>query len=164
MGMRGIVGVRLALLGLLWTSPALRAQVVAEQGAAPQDDFHSPMVLTLPVRDLSMVPVNTMFKVEGVGAYWVDDAQIRSLAIRRDRDSHKVKVFGVEGSIFVRDSSDREIVIKLELLDESGAVRAVWTTPRFDAEERKISPFRMKGSIPTGSKPTRIRLTVTVYS
>jgi hypothetical protein len=153
----------LCVVGFIVVAPAM-AQVVAEQGAAPASEFHSPMVLTVPIRNLKNVPMNSLFKVDGVSDYWVDGVQLRSLVIRRERDSRTDMRLAVEGWAFVRSSFDREVVVRFELLDETGAALATWTSRRFDAEERKLSPFRLKGSIPIGSRPTHVRLTVTVHS
>lgn len=149
-----------AFLSLATPEFAALAQVVAEQGAPPAD-FHSPMILTVRFRDLSSVVPNSRFDI-GFGDYWVDDVQLRRLTVRRSPDRKGLIQLAFEGSVYVRQSHDREVVAKFELLAD-GATIATWSTDRFDAEERKTSAFRFAGTLPADSTPNQMRATITVY-
>ena len=55
------------LLYLLFVGPAVQAQVVARQGdpqESPLQEFKSPMILDLPLKDFPVLPETTPFKAE----------------------------------------------------------------------------------------------------
>jgi hypothetical protein len=163
-----------ALLAL--TAALLGAQVVARQGdpaKPPLQEFKSPMVLDLPLKDFHDLPAGTGRDFTEVRKFYCEDVGLSRLLVspRKESRRHKPAVvhLDIRGSLSVRPSYDRLATLRFDLIN--GEVRfATAQMPRIDAEEGKTQTFSTSLSLDeeeyerfftTGDNP-RLQITVTV--
>lgn len=122
------------------------AQVVAKQGAPrfdPAKIFRSPMILEFEAPRLQTVAPQNTWRVTEIGEYRCEDVWISYLNVRRaDRGKKAERRFEISGSVFVAESFDRFVTIRLEVLDGEKVIGAV-TKNKLDAEERKVTAFEV---------------------
>ena len=167
----------LLVLVPLLTSPVLStAQVVARQGApaeASPQDFQSPMVLDLPIKDFQyLAPGNGKDFME-VRKYYCEDLVLSQLVVTKQRGSHRGKPpglkLGIRGSISVRPSYDRLATLRFDLVkgEKHFATAQIF---RINAEEGKTQSFSTSllleaeelDRLFAEGEPAFLRVTVTV--
>lgn len=164
----------LALFTLVAAS--LGAQVVARQGdpsESPFQEFKSPMVLELPVKDFPELPAGSGRDFKEVRRFYCEDVVLSQLVITPKRETRRGKPAAVRldirGSVSVRPSFDRLATLRFDLIN--GEERFASTqVPRINAEEGKTRTFSASLSLDeeeyerffsTGENP-RLQITVTV--
>jgi hypothetical protein len=166
-----------AILFCLAVSPVLLdAQVVARQGSpaeSPLQDFKSPMVLDLPLRDFKALPFGSGKDFKEVRKYYCEDLVLSQLMLVKKEDSHRGKPPGVRieirGAASVRPSYDRRTTLRFDVLkgEERLATTQVF---HLSTEEGKTTPFRAELRLPSEElerlfaegEPPLLRITVTV--
>lgn len=128
-------------------SSALSAQVVARQGdpaESPLQEFKSPMVLELPLKDFQALADETGKDFKEVRKFYCEDLAISQLVVSKKEDSRRGKSpevrLDIRGSVWVRPSYDRLATIRFDVVngDERFATTQVF---QINAEEGKTRPF-----------------------
>lgn len=127
------------------------AQVVARQGTTSQnqpEEFTSPMVLELPLKDLVNLSFDTGRDFKEVSRFYCDDTSIKRLLLTKKRGSRKsgATVFDLKGSIGVRPSHDRLAALRFDLVNGEksfGSSRIAG----INAEEGKVRVFNSEISL-----------------
>lgn len=135
------------LLCLLFVGSAVQAQVVARQGEtqeSPLQDFKSPMILDLPLKDLPVLPFNSGKDFKEVRKYYCDDVVLSQLVVVKKKDSRRGQPPGVRmeirGTVSVRQSHDRLVTLRFDVV--KGEERfATAQVSHVNAEEGETTPF-----------------------
>ena len=147
----------LVLSSLLAFPTLLTAQVVARQGSpaeSPLQEFKSPMVLDLPIKDFKDLPPDTGRDFKEVRKYYCDDVVLSQLSVTKRDDSHRGKPpavkLDIRGSVSTRPSYDRLATLRFDIVKgeerfattqvfqinaEEGKTRTFATSLRLEAEE-----------------------------
>ncbi len=164
-----------ALLALLIVSASSSGQVVARQGdpsEASVQEFKSPMVLDLPLKDFRVIPSGTGKHFAEVRKYYCDDLMISELLVTKKTDAGRGDMhLLLEGSVTVRPSYDRRATLRFDVVkgEEKLATNQV---AGIKAGERKTRKFSAKLYLDAdqvarvfaaGADPL-LRVTVTVQS
>lgn len=146
------------LVALGVPAPWLAAQedkIVARQIEVEKEaiqEFDSPMLLEVPVPGLSKMSVNgTKSFGLGLKKFVCEDASLRSLIVRRRRDrkvsGERMANFEIEGTIHVRESYDRLVNLRFNLVEGGTTLRAA-ALNSIDAEEKKHTGFKLTLAVP----------------
>jgi hypothetical protein len=165
------------LLSLIITIPSfLSAQVVARQGApaeSPIQEFKSPMILDLPLKDFQALPFKAAKEFKEVQKYYCDDLVLSQLVVAKKEDSHRGKPPGmrleIRGFAFVRPSYDRLASFRFDVVKGEEKI-ATAQVLHFNAEEGRTSPFTSELRLTAedlerlfaAGEPPVLRVTVTV--
>src|SRR5262245_32615470 len=113
----------IAVLVLFVVSAGLQAQVVARQGdpsESPLQEFKSPMILDLPLKDFQVLPFGSGKDFKEVRKYYCEDLVLSQLMVMKKDDSHRGKPPGVKmeirGSASVRPSYDRMTTLRFDVV------------------------------------------------
>jgi len=113
----------LVLIALVLSPVPLTAQVVARQGSAadsPLEEFKSPMVLDLPLKNFREMPVGTGKDFKEVRKYYCEDLVLSQLLVDKREDSHRGKPSGLRldlhGAVWVRPSYDRLATLRFDVV------------------------------------------------
>lgn len=137
----------LVLIALALCPALLMAQVVARQGnpsEAPLQEFKSPMVLDLPIRNFKVMPPDTGKEFKEVRKYYCDDLVISQLLVTKRKDSQRGKPPGLQleihGAVSVRPSYDRLATLRFDVVkgEERFATNQVFN---INAEEGQTHSF-----------------------
>ncbi|MCB1058516.1 MAG: hypothetical protein KDD11_23680 [Acidobacteria bacterium] len=146
-------GLAIAVIALA-LAPSSLAQVTARQGEPTQreqTEFHSPMVLEVPLPDLTRLSLGQgMLISRELGRFVCDDANLNGslwVDLRKPRRGEEGKaVLEFRGSVHVRESYDRLVDLTFrvkgseEVLGE-GVVR------KLDVEEERTRPFTARVAV-----------------
>jgi hypothetical protein len=166
----------LVLFSLLASPVLLTAQIVARQGTpadSPLEEFKSPMVLDLPIKDFKDLAPDTGRDFKEVRKYYCDDVVLSQLMVTKRDDSHRGKPpavkLDIRGAVSTRPSYDRLAILRFDVVKgekrlataqvsqidaEEGRTRTFATSLRLEAEEFD----RLFGE----GEPPLLRVTVTV--
>ncbi|MEA2560115.1 MAG: hypothetical protein QOH06_1619 [Acidobacteriota bacterium] len=164
----------LAFLNL--AAASLGAQVVARQGdpaESPLQEFKSPMVLELPLKDFHDLPKGTGRDFKEVRRFYCEDVVLSQLVVSPKKETRRGKSpivrLDIRGALSVRPSFDRLATLRFDLIN--GEERFSTTqVPRINAEEGRTSTFSTSLSLEeeeyerfftTGDNP-RLQITVAV--
>lgn len=145
-------GVTFFLAAVCWASAAshLCAQVVARQGVAGAaqeiQSFVSPMVLEVPF-DFTTIVEDSARDLGGLRNFWCEDARLVTVQLVPRKLGAKRAQLHVTGYIEIRESFDRFAHLKVELSDGTSVV-ASSAAPKIDAEERRLTRFRVAFDLP----------------
>jgi hypothetical protein len=163
-----------ALLAL--TAALLGAQVVARQGdpaQPPLQEFKSPMVLELPLKDFRGLPEGTGREFKEVRKFYCEDVVLSQFLVSPRKETRRGKPtvvrLDIRGALSVRPSYDRLATLRFDLVN--GEERFATTqVPRINAEEGRTHTFSTSLSLDgeeyerfftTGDNP-RLQITLTV--
>lgn len=163
-------------LSLFLLPVLLAAQVVARQGdptEAPIQEFKSPMVLDLPLKDFHKTGVGTGKNFKEVRKYYCDDLSISELLVVKRKENPPGKPASMEleirGAVTVRPSYDRLATLRFDIVkgEERFATNQVYNV---NAEEGQthtfatILPIDAEGleRLFGPGEPPLLRVTVTV--
>lgn len=126
-------------------------QVDARQGDPKEErpnDFTSPMVLELPLPNLSELEDREAHRFgDGIKEYYCDDVAIHELRLKRDRRRPKrggARIFfDLRGKLYVRPSHDREVTLTLALVQGENSL-AETVIEDIEAEEKKYKSFKSR--------------------
>lgn len=124
------------------------ADVVARQGTNvdPRENrqhFESPMIVELPWASLRELPEGNSRGYGEFLRFWCEDARLVGVRATRDRRGRKGDQIDFSGGIQVEDSFDR--IARIEVSAAIGErVLARAEHARIDAEEEKVTPFRVR--------------------
>lgn len=138
------------LLALFLAGSAVQAQVVARQGdpqESPLQEFKSPMILDLPLKDLPALPFNAGKDFKEVRKYYCDDVVLSQLVLGKKKDSHRGQKDGIRleirGALSVRLSYDRLVTLRFDVV--KGEERfATAQVSHVNAEEGETAPFTVE--------------------
>lgn len=138
-----------SVVAFLFVAEAALSQVAARQGDPKEErpnDFTSPMILELPLPDLSALDEKHVERYrDEIRDYFCDDVSIRELRLQRRRAKgegpDKRVFFRVRGDLFVRPSRDRRVSLKLGVV-RGDATLAELEIENLDAEEKKRTGFK----------------------
>lgn len=128
-------------------SPAA-PDVVARQGTNvdPRQDrqrFESPMIVELPWSSIAQLPDGGSHGYAEFLRYWCEDARLVGVRATRYRRGRKEDRIEFNGAIQVEESYDRLARIEVTaVVGERVLARA--DHARIDAEEEKVTPFRVR--------------------
>ena len=137
----------LVLIALLLSPARLTAQVVARQGSAtnsPFQEFKSPMVLDLPLKNFREMPFGTGKDFKEVQKYYCEDLSISQLLVDKREDAQRGKPSGlrlnIHGAVSVRPSYDRLATLRFDVVkgEERFATNQVFNV---NAEEGQTHSF-----------------------
>jgi hypothetical protein len=166
-----------SLLAFLTLAAAsLGAQVVARQGdpaESPLQEFKSPMVLELPLKDFRDLPKGAGRDFKEVRRFYCEDVVLSQLVVSPKKETRRGKPpvvrLDIRGALSVRPSFDRLATLRFDLIN--GEERFSTTqVPRINAEEGKTQTFSASLSLAeeeyqrfftTGDNP-RLQITVVV--
>lgn len=162
------------LLALASCAYPLSGQVVARQGEQPVSDvqeFDSPMVLELPLKDFEQLPYGNGFNFKEVRRFYCDDVSISTLVLSKSRGPkrRRATMFDLKGSLSVRPSHDRLATLQFDLIN--GETRfGSWKLDHINAEEGKVKMFNISlllegddyARLFTPRESARLRVTMTV--
>jgi hypothetical protein len=167
------------VLFLLFVLPvALGGQVVARQGdpaESPLQEFKSPMILDLPLKDFKGIPWKAGKDFKEVGRFYCEDLVISRLGVAKREESHRGKPSGmrldIQGAVTVRPSYDRLATLRFDIV--KGEARLATTqVSHLNAEEGKtrsfsaeviLGPEDIERLFAAGADPL-LRITVTVQN
>lgn len=137
-----LLTVAVALLGSTGS-----AQVTARQGTSGLIRFDSPMILEMPLPDISRLPVGAVAALTSdIAKYRCDDVSLRFLSIRvRDRPrSGGTGTMTIEftGAVHVPPSQDRLVSIGF-VAKQAGTTLGSATVKKVDAEEDRVTNYRV---------------------
>jgi hypothetical protein len=166
-------GASILLLVLAFCASPVNGQVVARQGEQPVSElqeFDSPMILELPLKNFEQQPYGTG-RDFNVRRFYCDDVSISTLVVHKNRGPKKRRatVFEVKGSLSVRPSHDRLAALRFDLINGE-AHFGTWKLDRINAEEGKVKKFNISLLLEEGdysrlftpSELARLRITMTV--
>lgn len=139
---------------LATASPAC-PDVVARQGTNvdPKQDrqrFESPMLVELPWASLKDLPDGGSRGYADFLRYWCEDARLVGVRATRDRRGRKGDRVELSGGVEVEESFDR--IARIEVTAAVGEhVLARAEQARIDAEEEKVTPFRVRLELASGA-------------
>jgi hypothetical protein len=117
MRIRNLPGLPAFCLVVAVLMPAVDAQIVAK--GAETSEFHSPMVLTIPFKDITIVD-RTHWEFPDLRKYICDGVNIKSLEFKVEKmpatDSGKMGKLAVKGELHLRPGKDRNVDLQIELL------------------------------------------------
>jgi hypothetical protein len=171
-----VVGIFILIAGIS-QAERLTGQAVARQGEPEKPKvvdtiFSSPMVLDLPLTDLSTLPLKVPKKYTGIRNNICDDVSFTFLEVLKRSGPHTngvpATILEVHGALWVRPSYDRDVDLRFELVkDEAVLLREVLA--HLDAEEGKVLEFKQKLTLsPTltsalaEASPPELRITMYV--
>lgn len=145
------VAVTCILLSICFVAPRGNAQVEARQGDAKQvrpNDFTSPMVLELPLSDLSSLADGELVEYQNeIRDFFCDDVALRHFQIERQKtrgpDASTQVTFRVRGTLYVRPSHDREVALDITI-GKGEEVVAETRLTEIEAEEKKRKAFKQR--------------------
>jgi len=166
------------LLAVLVVPASSIGQVVARQGG-PSDnsieEFKSPMVLDLPLKDFQAIPSNAGKYFNELRKYYCDDLVISELLVSKKDETHRGKAAGmrldVQGAVTVRPSYDRLATLRFDIVKGEERLASA-EVAGIKAGERKTRKFSTKLTLDAdqlarlfaaGPDPL-LRITVTVQS
>jgi hypothetical protein len=123
------------------------AQVIAEHATTqPENEFDSPMKLTVPLPRLATMQPGVNTTVPDLSHYFCDDVHLVGISLSRlpDRSPKTVGTgrYELRGQVCTRRSHDREVDVRAEILD--GDALLGWVlVKKIDAEEKKCRDLRM---------------------
>ncbi len=132
----------LTMIGMATTT---LAQVVARQGPAVTHEFHSPMVLEVPLPNVTRYPIGALKALgSDIPNYRCDDVSLASLTIevkKRSQRKGNSLVLEVAGGVQVPSSHDR--LVDLTFIARKGdTVIGRASVVNLDAEEGRTTSFR----------------------
>lgn len=139
-------------LSILFAAPlTVTAQVEARQGDAKEErphDFTSPMVLELPLADLSALADGEIVAYqEEIREYFCDDVALRHLQIERQKtrgsNTSSQVTFRIRGTLYVRPSHDREVALDISI-NKGDEIVAETRLAEIEAEEKKRRAFQRR--------------------
>jgi hypothetical protein len=167
----------LLVLILLLALPSLStAQVVARQGTPaepPPQEFKSPMVLDLPIKDFQVLASGNGKDFKEVRRYYCEDVTLSELLVTKKEESHRGKAPGmklkIRGSVSVRPSHDRLATLRFDVLKNEERF-ATAQVSEINAEEGKTHGFSTSLELDAealerlfaAGEPPLLRVTVTV--
>ena len=90
-----------------------------DRGASSQE-FKSPMVLDLPIKDFQVLATGNGKDFKEVRQYYCEDVMLSELVITKQEESHRGKAPGmklkIRGSVSVRPSHDRLATLRFDVL------------------------------------------------
>jgi hypothetical protein len=144
---------------------ALCNQVVARQGdpsEAETQEFKSPMILDLPLKDFRTIPWNTGKHFNELHKYYCDDLVISEFLMSKKEDSRHGKAAGMrldmQGAVTVRPSYDRLATLRFDVIKGEERLAATQVgikagegkTRQFSTELTLDAPTRSRASSPQG--------------
>jgi hypothetical protein len=168
----------LVLCALLLSPALLEAQVVARQGSpaeSPFQEFKSPMVLDLPLKNFKEMPVRTGKDFKEVRKYYCEDLVLSQLLVTKREETQRGKPPGlrleIRGSVSVRPSYDRLATLRFDVVkgEEKLATSQIFD---INAEEGQTHSFSTSLKIAAedldrlfaDGEPPLLRITVTVQN
>ena len=161
---------------LTLAAASLAAQVVARQGdpaESPLQEFKSPMVLELPLKDFRDLPEGTGRDFKEVRRFYCEDVVLSQLVVSPRKESRRGKSplvrLDIRGTLSVRPSFDRLATLRFDLINGEERFSTI-QVPRINAEEGKTRTFSTSMSLEeveyerffsTGDNP-RFQITVAV--
>jgi hypothetical protein len=144
----------ITILGIALFAAAIPSypDVVARQGTNvdPRENrqqFESPMIVELPWASLRELPEGDSRGYGEFQRFWCEDARLVGVRATRDRRGRKGDRIELAGGIQVEDSFDRIARVEVRLaIGERTLV--VGEHARIDAEEEKVTPFRVRLDLP----------------
>lgn len=150
------VAVVLAFLSISFVVIAAQAaQVEVRQGDAGEErpnDFTSPMVLELPLPDLSAMSDGAIQQYQDeIRDYFCDDVALRHIQIERRKttgpEASAQVTFRIRGTLFVRSSHDREVTLEVSI-EKDGEPLIETEIREIEAEEKKSKAFKRQFVVP----------------
>ncbi len=131
------------------------AQVEARQGDSKEErpnDFTSPMVLELPLSDLSALAGGELVEYQDeIREFFCDDVALRHFQIERQKtrgsDATAQVTFRIRGTLYVRPSHDREVALDITIGKGEDVVAETRLT-EIEAEEKKRKAFKQRFVVP----------------
>jgi hypothetical protein len=156
------------LLACLCVAPAL-GQVVARQGTADENEFHSPMILEIPLTGLDTMPANAIRNIAGLADKVCDDVSISSLILTKKRARGGLVHFDIMANLLVRASADKLVTLRFALMSKDEAVAKVAVQDK-GAEEKKTTTVKLRLTLKedrlqalyAGDQPAALQVTLSV--
>ena len=155
--------------------PASQGQVVARQGdpsEASVQEFKSPMVLDLPLKDFQKISSGTGKHFAEVRKYYCDDLMISELLVTKKTDARYGGMrLSLEGAVTVRPSYDRRATLRFDVVKgeeklattQVAGIKAGERKTRKFSAELNLGPATVARLFAEGEAPM-LRVTVTVQS
>lgn len=137
----------LVLALLAFTAP-LPGQVVARQGdpaAVTSEEFRSPMILELPLKDFQLLPYGTGRDFKEVRRYYCEDTTISQFIVTKQHGARRSghTILQIKGSLSVRPSFDRLATLRFDIMNGNRRLASTQVA-NINAEEGKTRSFSAK--------------------
>jgi hypothetical protein len=137
--------VAFSVLAMIGMATAALAQVVARQGPAVTHKFHSPMILEVPLPNITRYPIGGLKTLgSDIPNYTCDDVSLPSLTVevkKRSQRKGNILVLEIAGGVLVPSSHDR-LVDLIFIAKRGDAVIGRASVLNLDAEEGRTTSFR----------------------
>ena len=137
--------VALSALAMIAMAAAALAQVVGRQGPALTQEFHSPMILEVPLPNVTRYPIGARTSLGAdIPNYTCDAVSLPGLAIevkkRSQRNGNRI-VLEIAGGAHVPPSHDRLVDVTF-IVKRGDNVMGKASVTNIDAEEDRTTSFR----------------------